>query len=70
MYDWVSMLYSRNWYNIVNQPHFNFFNYFFLKKEKIYDYRMSLEIQFYMGWLEKASLRGSNGRELLWMSRE
>ena len=24
MYDWVTMLYSRNWHDIVNQPYFNF----------------------------------------------
>ena len=23
--DWVTFMYSRNWHNIVNQPHFNFF---------------------------------------------
>ena len=23
MYDWVTLLYSRNWYNIVNQLYFN-----------------------------------------------
>ena len=23
MYDWVTLLYSRNWHNIVNQPYFN-----------------------------------------------
>ena len=29
-YDWITLLYSRNWYNIVNQLYF-----FFLKKRKI-----------------------------------
>ena len=24
MYDWVTSLYSRNWYNIVNQRYFHF----------------------------------------------
>ena len=24
MYDWVTLLYSRNWHNIVNQLYFNF----------------------------------------------
>ena len=23
MYDWVTLLYSKNWYNIVNQLYFN-----------------------------------------------
>ena len=31
MYDWVTLLYSRNWYNIVNQLYFNKKNQ---KKEK------------------------------------
>ena len=22
MYDWLTLLYSRNWHNIVNQPYF------------------------------------------------
>ena len=30
MYDWVPLLYSRNWHNIVNQLYFN--NFFFKKK--------------------------------------
>ena len=36
MYDWVTMLYSRNWHNIVNQLYFNFINAIlhFKKKEK------------------------------------
>ena len=23
MYDWITLLYSRNWHDIVNQPYFN-----------------------------------------------
>ena len=23
VYDWVTLLYSKNWHNIVNQPYFN-----------------------------------------------
>ena len=27
MYDWVTLLYSRNWHNIVNELYFNFKKY-------------------------------------------
>ena len=30
MYDWITLLYHRNWYNTVNQLYFNF-----LKKETL-----------------------------------